>query len=381
MTRKYLAEELLNKYVQGTCSEEESAMLESWHLKDLSESKNTPSKETILLVNERMRFILSAYTDHPKLHRTQRLWPRLAYVASVLIMISLITYIYVDHSANNEPSVLNHKNRSSDISPGSDKAMLTLSDGKKILLDNTSHGLLAKEDKVNIHSAIQGTLTYSKLKRTDSRTYSHVLETPKGGRYQVDLSDGTKVWLNASSSLIYPTVFEGKERYVQLTGEAYFEVAKDKNRPFKVKSGRQVIEVLGTHFNVFAYPDEKKIQTVLLEGSIKISKGNKVRLIKPGQLATTIDSSDVISAVEADLEKSLAWKNNEFMFNGEDLESIMKSVSRWYNIEIVYRGNSGKTKYWGVVSRNQNLSAVLKMLQSAGKVSFSVEGRRVIVMN
>lgn len=380
MAKKYLAEELINKYVQGICSEEESAMVESWHLKDLSESKNVPSKETIFEVNQRMRFTLSAYTGQPQ-QRTQRLWSRLAYIASALFLISLVTYIYVEQSTNNEPSVLNHKNRPSDISPGSNKATLTLSDGKKILLNNTSQGLLTKEGKVSILNTAQGTLTYSTQTKTESRIYSHVLETPKGGRYQVDLSDGTKVWLNASSSLTYPAIFKGKERYVQLTGEAYFEVVKDKNRPFKVKSGRQVVEVLGTHFNVFAYPDEEKIQTVLLEGSIKISKGNKTRLIKPGQLATTVDSSDSISAAEADLEKNMAWKNNEFIFNGENLESIMRSISRWYNIEIVYRGNSGKTKYWGVVSRNQNLSAVLKMLQSTGKVTFNVEGRRVIVMN
>lgn len=379
MTRKYLAEELLNKYVQGTCSEEESAMLESWHLKDLSESKNLPSKETILLVNKRMRSNLSAYTGNPQ-QKTQRLWPRLAYIASALFLISIGTYIYMDRSLSNQHFILNHSG-ASDIRPGSNKATLTLSDGKKILLDNTTQGLLTKEDKVSIRSTSQGALIYSALKNTDGRIYSHILETPRGGQYQVDLSDGTKVWLNASSTLTYPSVFKGKERYVELTGEAYFEVAKDKNKPFKVKSGRQIIEVLGTHFNVFAYPDDKKIQTVLLEGSIKISKGNKTRLIRPGQLANTVDSSDVISAATADLEKSMAWKNNEFIFNGEDLESIMKSISRWYNIEIVYRGVSGKTKYWGVVSRNQNLSAVLKMLQSTGKVSFTVEGRRVIVMN
>jgi transmembrane sensor len=380
MTRKYLAEELLNKYVQGTCSEEEIAMLESWHLKELSDSKDIPSKETILLVNQRMRSNLSAYTGQPQ-QKTQRLWPRLAYVASALFLISIGTYIYIDRSISDQTSILNHKNDVSEIRPGTIKATLTLSDGKKILLDNTTQGLLAKEDKVSIRSAARGALIYSALKKTDSRIYSHILETPKGGQYQVDLSDGTKVWLNASSSLTYPSVFKGKERYVELTGEAYFEVAKDKSKPFKVKSGRQVIEVLGTHFNVFAYPDDKKIQTVLLEGSIKISKGNKTRLIRPGQLASTVDSSDVISTATADLEKSMAWKNNEFIFNGENLETIMKSVSRWYNIEIVYKGNYGKTKYWGVVSRNQNLSAVLKMLQLTGKVSFSVEGRRVTVMN
>ena len=380
MSRKYLAEELLNKYVQGTCSEEESAMLESWHLKDLSESKDIPSKETILLVNQRMRSNLYAYTGQHQ-QKTQRLWPPLAYVASALFLISIGTYIYIDRSISDQTSILNHKNDLSEIRPGTTKATLTLSNGKKILLNNTTQGLLAKEDKVSIRSAAQGALIYSALEKTGGRIYSHILETPKGGQYQVDLSDGTKVWLNASSTLTYPSVFKNKERYVELTGEAYFEVAKDKNKPFKVKSGRQVIEVLGTHFNVFAYPDDKKIQTVLLEGSIKISKGNKTRLIRPGQLASTVDSSDVISTATADLEKSMAWKNNEFIFNGENLESIMKSISRWYNIEIVYRGNSGKTKYWGAVSRNQNLSAVLKMLQSTGKVSFSVEGRRVTVMN
>lgn len=380
MTKKHFAEELLNKYIQGSCSEEERAMVESWHLKDLSESNKIPSKETILLVSQRMRYALSARTGNTQpLQRTQKLWYRFAYIASALFLISLMSYLYINKSVHRDPLTVNRK--LIDILPGSNKAILTISGGKKISLDGNSNALLAGETNVNALKSTHGILVYEPLKEENKYIYTHKLETPRGGHYQVDLPDGTKVWLNAASSLTYPTVFKDKERNITLSGEAYFEVAKDKNKPFKVKSGQQVIEVLGTHFNIFAYPEEGKIQTSLLEGSIKVVKGGQSKLIRPGQSATTVDSTTAISIAEADLEKSVAWKNNEFIFNGENLESIMKSISRWYNIEILYRDKAGKTKYWGVVSRNQNLSAVLKMLQSTGKVSFKLEGRRLIVMN
>lgn len=380
MTKKHLAEELLNRYIRSSCSEEERAMVESWHLKDLSESNDIPSKETILLVNQRMRSALSAHTGYPHpFQRTQKLWSRLAYIASALFLIPFLYYLYTDQPVQKNQLTL--KKKLIDISPGSKKAILTISGGTKISLDGNAEAFLAKETDVNVHKSAHGILIYGPPKGENNTVYTHILETPKGGHYQLDLPDGTKVWLNAASSLTYPTAFKDKERNVTLRGEAYFEVTKDKNKPFKVKSGQQIIEVLGTHFNVFAYPEERKIQTTLLEGSIKIIKGNRAKLIRPGQSATTVDSTASISIADADLEKSLAWKNNEFIFNGENLESIMKSVSRWYNIEIVYQRSSGKTKYWGVVSRNQNLSAVLKMLQSTGKVSFKIEGRRLTVMD
>ncbi|MGY0036944.1 FecR family protein [Pedobacter sp. NJ-S-72] len=209
------------------------------------------------------------------------------------------------------------------------------------------------------------------------------METPKGGQYQLVLPDGTKVWLNAASSLRYPVAFQGNERKVELTGEAYFEVAKDKTRPFEVYSNNQVVQVLGTHFNINAYSNEPFVSTTLLEGSVKVTNSltNAQKIIRPGQQSLiSKDGQAGIEVKNMDLDEAVAWKNGYFMFNEEELESILKKVSRWYNVDVQYEQEELKHQLFsGTLSKYSNVSQVLKKLEMLQSIHFKIEGRKIIV--
>lgn len=265
------------------------------------------------------------------------------------------------------------------ILPGRNRAMLITSDGNSIVLDSMQNGLLAKQG----HSSVQkeGDLLIYRAPASvngDTQISYNTLSTPRGGQYQVVLSDGTKVWLNAASSIRYPTVFSGKLREVTLTGEAYFEVAKNKERPFQIKVEAMKIAVLGTHFNVNAYEDEPEIKTSLLEGSVQITKGNTSGLLKPGQQAVVTNKSDKIKTSNVDLTEVVAWKNGLFRFEGADITTIMREIGRWYDVEIVYAGKLPNNRFVGKISRKVELSEVLKIL-ALSKVKFTVAGKKIIV--
>lgn len=381
MKKKYRAEKLIYKYLQKSCSDEERAMVESWHIKDLSESTYLPSKENINLVNKRMAEKLVHHIDNRrKSQRTSRLWQSFALVASVLFILSLLTFLYLENThfprQTTAKNIVQH-----DVLPGGYKAILTLYDGKKIELHEKGLQTALWQNKVNISRRTAGELVYHNTSANKEANVRNVLETPRGGQYKLVLPDGTRVWLNSSSRLTYPILFTGKERQVTLIGEAYFEVAKDHSKPFKVFTSHQVVEVLGTHFNISAYPEENKDQTTLLEGRVKIHYETSNRTMKPGQEAIINYENHKIELSNADIEKNMAWKNDEFIFNGENLQNIMRSVSRWYDVDIVYQNYGDQSKYWGTVSRKKNLSAVLKMLESTGKIKFQIKGRRIIAMN
>jgi len=202
-----------------------------------------------------------------------------------------------------------------------------------------------------------------------------------GGEYQVVLADGTKVWLNALSSIRFPTSFKGSERKVEITGEAYFEVAKNARMPFRVIGGSQTVEVLGTHFNINAYPDESAVATTLLEGSVKVAMHDgQAKVLKPGEQALIFKENNSFRVKEVDAEDAVAWKNGYFQFNDDDLKTIMNQLSRWYNVEIVYQQANLDQKFGGTISRSKNLSQVLRILELTGNVRFRVEGRRITVM-
>lgn len=208
----------------------------------------------------------------------------------------------------------------------------------------------------------------------------NTVSTPKGGEYQLTLPDGTKVWLNSMSTLKFPVVFAGNERKVELTGEAYFEVAKDKTKPFFVQAKDTKVQVLGTHFNISAFADETEVRTTLLEGSVKVDRGMKTIVLVPGQEASASDSKVGFTVREADLEKVMAWKNGYFVFRDEPLESLMKRISRWYNIEVDYKGDMGSNTFGGKFSKNSTLSELLRSLELTGTVKFKTQERRVTVM-
>lgn len=264
-----------------------------------------------------------------------------------------------------------------EISPGGNKATLTLADGKIISLDAVANGDIAAEGDVQVIK-MDGTLQYNGANDNAEITYN-TIQTPRGGKYQLVLSDGTLVWLNAASSLRFPVTFSNKERLVELKGEAYFEVKKGE-RPFRVSlQNSSQIEVKGTAFNVNAYHDEEMLKTTLIEGKINFMNLGKTQALVPGQqIRLTYEQPEKPVVEDVDVEKEIAWKNDLFIFRGMDVRSIMREISRWYDIDVVYKGKISPETFSGIVSRKSNLSQVLKIMEEGG-VRFEIEGRTIVV--
>jgi ferric-dicitrate binding protein FerR (iron transport regulator) len=307
-----------------------------------------------------------------------RAWQSAA--AAILILITAGIYLYQRPS---EPVLVKTEipRFQNDVAPGNNKAVLTLNDGSKINLDDAKTGILASESNINIKKTGTGQLEYVAGTQSVKTVKYNILSTPMGGEYQLVLPDGSKVWLNSGSTLKFPTSFIGKERIVELKGEAYFDITKNSKMPFLVRTNNAMdIKVLGTQFNVMAYDDEKNINTTLIEGSVEVLKGSGKTMLKPGQEAILNRGSGNIKVAPADLEQAIAWKNGYFIFYNENIESIMRKVSRWYNVDIVYQGNLSNKDFVGTISRNKNVSELLKMLELTGAVHFSIDGRRITVM-
>jgi ferric-dicitrate binding protein FerR (iron transport regulator) len=265
-----------------------------------------------------------------------------------------------------------------DLKPGSNKAMLVLADGSTILLDDSENGLLAMQGKTNIIKQQDGQITYKAGAANATEMVYNTLSTPRGGQFKISLPDGTKVWLNASTTLKYPVEFLGKERKVEISGEAYFEVAKDPSKPFLVETNQEMIEVLGTHFNVNNYGDEDLVKTTLLEGSINLKVDGGNSLLRPGQQAQLSKTGNLKVTNYVDLEEIIAWKEGNFQFEDETIKSIMRQIARWYDVDVEFRGQVNK-RFGGVISRNVELSKVLNMLQMTGEVKLTIQGKKVIV--
>jgi transmembrane sensor len=272
------------------------------------------------------------------------------------------------------------------ITPGGNKATLTMADGKVISLEDAQNGLLAQSGKTSVRKTEHGRLVYNSSADADLTTplsaepRYNTLSTPKGGEYQVTLPDGTRVWINSASSLSFPVAFTGKQRLVKLTGEAYFEVAKDASKPFYVSLNNVQVRVFGTHFNIAAYNDDSRITTTLLEGSVQVTKNNKQSLLKPGQQAVVDNNSDKIAVSAADTDQVMAWKNGYFKFDDESIVSVMKKVSRWYDVEIDYRGHFDDQRFGGTFYRSKSITELLHHLEKIGRVHFKITGRRIVVM-
>lgn len=304
-------------------------------------------------------------------------WVRVA-AAILLIAGSALWSVVKKDKKNTQMDVASVAEKHSVVSPGGDHAFLTMSDGSTVVLDSIQDGKFQRGNtKINKQN---GMLIYSASASSKAIAPGsfNTLTTPRGGEYQVILPDGSKVWLNAASSLRFPTAFSGNQREVELTGEAYFEVARNKDKPFRVKVGDTRINVLGTHFNVNAYPDADAIKASLLEGSIKVIKGNVSDLLKPGEQAVLKREGDGIEIRNPDMEEVIAWKNGLFQFDGADISTIMRQIGRWYDVEIVYEGKPPERRFEGKISRDAQLSDVLKILELSN-VKFTVEGKKIIV--
>ncbi len=306
-------------------------------------------------------------------------WTRVA-AAVVILFISGAAYwmLVKENKAKITSPIVLSSQKPSPVLPGGNHAILTMSDGSTIVLDSIQNGNIQHGSaKINKQA---GLIVYngSLPLKVGSPVIYNTLTTPRGGQYQVVLPDGSKVWLNAASSLHFPTAFTGNQREVELTGEAYFEVAKNKEKPFRVKVGDMQINVLGTHFNINAYTDENAVKTSLLEGSVKIIKCNASDLLKPGQQAILNKKEDKIKISNANMDEVMAWKNGLFQFEGSDLTTIMREICRWYNVEVVYAGKIPVRRFEGKISRDAQLSEVLEILKLSN-VKFTVEGKKIIV--
>ncbi len=311
-------------------------------------------------------------------------WKRIMVAASVLLLISTALYFYTNRIRTPQLVQRIQPVAPKVISPGGDKAVLTLSDGSRIILDNAKNGVLANQEGVSIQKTSDGKLLYTfsnsdkVVKAGDIHVIYNKIETPRGGKYEVNLPDGSKVWLNASSSLRFPALFAGKTREVELTGEAFFDVAKNPDKPFKVITKDQVVEVLGTQFNINSYSDEGPIKTTLIEGSVKIIYKDQVVLLSPGEQFRP--QSSIAKVIPADTEEVVAWKKGYFLFKNEDIKSIMRKLSRWYDVDVSYSGEIPGVGFGGNISRSKDISEVLNVLQLTNAVHFKVDERRITVM-
>jgi len=304
--------------------------------------------------------------------------------AAVLLFVAAGTIFY--KTSINKPQVQGSKfvkQTNKSVAPGRNAATLTLADGSKIILDDVNANQRIAQSGLTIQKTAEGRLLYVVANGQDKKAGGYnTIETPRAGQYEVALPDGTRVWLNAASSLKYPLHFTNSERLVELNGEAYFEVAHNKALPFKVKTASQTVTVLGTHFNIKGYADDDAISTTLLQGSVRIadSRINKSALLVPGKQAVIGQNRGDIALKDADTDQVMAWKNGYFIFENEDIRNIMKLISRWYDVDVEYK-LSKPERFGGTFSRSTDLNELLKNIETLGSVKFKIKERRVVVSN
>lgn len=374
------AETLIDKFTKGNLNPEEEAILDSWYL---SLAKDDQTNISNVDLQAKKSAVLSRLDEHYKKRSVTRLWPRIVIVAAAIAVIAFGIYFFTTPGLPNQDQNPNYAN---DISPGKNIATLTLANGKTINLSDRKTGVviadgqLSYNDQTAVFHDQAGEASFPVL--DDGVAQQLTATTPRGGTYQITLPDGTRVWMNADSKISFPSQFSGNSRKLQLLGEAYFEVAKDKKRPFVVVTDKQEIEVLGTHFNVNSYADNAFVLTTLLEGSVRVGqKGGSTTdvILKPGQ-QSIMGKSGQIRIRPVDTDEVMAWQKGLFMFDNEQLESIMKRVARWYSVEVVYEDDvAGRQAFSGSVTRFNKVSSLLRKLEKTGPVKFRVVQRKVYV--
>lgn len=374
---KYDINELADKWQKGTITPEERAWYEKWY-HAFNDSETLLQSGSVEEINQRIYNRLNERLQQEKQFKVRRLFTirKVAAAASILMFLAIGSYFIVYKQA---PQIT--QNQAHDIAPGNNKAILT-SNGKKYVLDSVKNGIVTRLANVTVNKTANGQIIYDA--QGDNKATAMVYDTltiPRGGQHQLVLADGSKVWLNAFTQIRYPEHFSGRDRTIELiSGEAYFEVIHNDAMPFKVMVKGQTIQDIGTHFNINAYDDEPAIKTTLLEGSISVTKGNQTATLKPGQQSIIQSINNSIIIRDADTEEAIAWKNGYFRFNDEKIGSVMRQLSRWYNIDVTYQGSISAEGFNGAVSRYKNISQVLKMLEKTKVVHFKIEGRRVTVL-
>lgn len=308
-------------------------------------------------------------------------WKRLAVAASVLIAISISAY-FAFNQKNIEPSIAVKHQTPPDIkAPATNRAMITLANGQKIFLDSAGNGSLAVQGNVQLVKMANGQIGYQLADgNISAEIIYNTLSNPRGSKViNMALSDGSRVWLNAGSSITYPVAFVGNERKVSITGEAYFEIAHDASKPFYVTKGEMSVRVLGTHFNVNSYEDEDAIRVTLLQGSVNVVLPNQSAKLKPGEQAQVEAGQQIQTSNDVNIDEVMAWKNGLFSFDEAGIKEVMRQVSRWYDVDVVYEGKIPQQKFGGDIERTLSLSQVLEVLEKSN-VHFKVEGRKIIVL-
>ncbi|MGN8070140.1 FecR family protein [Mucilaginibacter sp. 22184] len=374
---------LFKKNLSGECTPEEIRLLESYQDNIVMPDDKW---EADLGDKKRVRGTLKGMLKESIPERSARRSSIGVYrmAAAIILLLGVCIIIWRGRLSSIPKQPDMEATSSKKILPGGNKAYLTMANGSVITLNGLKNGTLGTQTGIRINKVKDGVLSYDKQtegqKDGAGELAYNTINIPRGGQYQLVLSDGTKVWLNSASSLKYPAAFSGKERKVELAGEAYFEVAKDRTKPFTVGVNGMSVQVLGTHFNINAYSDEKTIETTLLEGSVKLSSNGKQAFLKPGQQGKFSIQQTAFNISNVDVEDAVAWKNGFFAFNNEDIQTIMKRISRWYDVDVVFPEKFKRKNFGGTVSRFTDVEQVLNSLELTGSVHFKTEGRRITVM-
>lgn len=371
---------LLEQFHKGTISERGMQELMAWY----DTFENDPSYNEGLTdglqrkIKQDQFAIIEAELDgqlkDAPAHASKRrisLWPRVMIAASFLMVVSVGWYLFSYHGS---PAI--ETASMEDFQAGSNKAELTLADGQKIILDNATNGKLALQGNTVISKTADGKVMYGN-QGDNGAVVTNTMRTPRGGQYHLVLADGTGVWLNAASSITYPSSFNSDVREVEITGEIYFEVAHNAAKPFRVKSTNQTVEVLGTHFNINAYENESGVSTTLLEGSVRVVAGAAKRVIRPGQQARLNGSQ--INVQEVDIDEAIAWKDGYFDFTDSNIQSVMRQISRWYDVDVEFEGPITKETFTGKIPKTFNLGKTIEVMQMSKSVKLTVQGRRIMV--
>lgn len=354
---------MISRYNAGKATEAEQAFVDAYydHL-----GKTNQDLDDDLGLQMKNRVMAHVNGGHTSVHRIFPIY-RLVAAACLLAVVGFGVYFMLKPSPVKSYAVV----MKNDIKPGGNQAVLTLSNGQKIVLGN-QQGQIASQGQTKIDLSANGQINYSNTGNTTESLYN-TLTVPIGNHRDITLADGTQVSLDAGSSLTFPVTFNGAERRVTLTGQGFFKVKHNAAQPFMVKVNELTVRDIGTEFNINAYNDERDVKTTLFEGSVKVNE----QLLNPGQQAVAVNNN--ISVKQADLETVGAWRNNDFVFRNQTLRATMRQIARWYNVNVVYDHAPEDLRIHAAISRNRNISAVLQLIQSTGEVKFEIDGNTVFV--
>jgi len=389
---------LITAHIRGTLSEEEALELKVWCAQSAANQalfdklsdpeyvkdniKDLPDMQALKATGwDRLDSRLSVEDPEWQGTPVRRVnWRRFLIAASLLgvTLVGTLLYMRSRHDTGVVTSAPIASRIKNDVAPGGNKAVLTLSDGSSVVLDKAEMGAIANQGAARVMKLDEGKLAYNILTEKPMELVYNTLTTPAAGQFQVLLPDGSKVWLNNASSLRYPVAFTGKDREVELKGEAYFEIAPNSRQPFKVKVDDMLVDVLGTSFNISAYTDESAIKTTLLTGAVRVSKGDAKTLLKPNEQVQLNETGKLSVLKDVDVDAEVAWRSNLFHFDRADIKTVMRVLARWYDLDVRYEGPVTDHEFGGYIERGLNLSQVLEILQK-NQVHFDLDGRKLTV--